>query len=54
MQFSGGGFRTTIHMSPNLETFGPHSIMRLIEFFQGHLSVYTFWPDHPEGTGTHN
>jgi hypothetical protein len=45
MQFHLGGLLTSIHMSPDLETFGPHSVMRLIEFFRDRLSVQSFWPD---------
>lgn len=44
MQFYHDGFYTTVHVSPDLETFGPYAIMQLIEFFQGRLSVQAFWP----------
>jgi hypothetical protein len=36
--------RATIHLSPDLESFGPHSVMQLIDFFKGRLSVDMFWP----------
>lgn len=48
MQFSHGGLTTTVHMSPDLEMFGPHSIIRLIEFFPGILSKCDFWPGEEE------
>ena len=44
-QFSTGGLLTTIHTSPDFQTFGPHAVLRLVQFFPGRLSVQTFWPE---------
>jgi hypothetical protein len=45
VQFSRDGLFTTIHLSPDLETCGPHSILQLIEFFKPYLSIKMFWPE---------
>jgi hypothetical protein len=45
MEFSHDGMRMTLPLSSDLETFRPHAVMRLIDFFSGRLSTADFWPE---------
>lgn len=44
VEFHADGMTTTAVMKVDLDSFGPHAILGLIDFFPGRLSKELFWP----------
>jgi len=44
-EFRADGFSKTVQSRVDMETFSPHVILRLVDFFDSRLTKEDFWPE---------